>query len=865
LAEPGGLCLSEDAHRQVRGKIDAGFEDAGLQNLKNISEPMRMFRLAGQQEPATVSPTAEVTDRWRVPRVLLAPFRHLGSSGDAEALAAGITETLAAALSHFEEFELVDPGSAADLVATQGAREAGRQLGATYVLEGSLQLGAGRARIGVQLIDVEQGERVWSETKDYELDDVFALQDDITAFVASTLGEAVGEEQARAIAHKTAGELDIYELSVRGIQHLHRVNPEDNRIARNLFEQAVERAPGRYFPVLCLCWTYAVELINGWPSPRDDALEYCLDLMRDILRRHDRSAQAHRLMGRLLIIAGDQDRGVAHAERAYRLNPHNSDMLTSYGFALLWIGRTDEALRMIERGLEINPYAPPYYKAILSLACFVAGRYQEGLDALKGVEGAVAQSRFARIANLSALERLDEAEAEVRIVMQENPEFDLERLLAAYPFSRTEDREHLREALVHAGLGAKPAAPEAEKIDALPLPDKPSIAVLPFDNMSGDTEQEYFSDGITEDIITNLSRIHWLFVIARNSSFVFKGQAVDIRQVSRELGVRYVLEGSVRKAGNKVRITAQLIDAQTSEHLWAERYDRDLTDIFAVQDEITENVAGAIEPAILAAEGLRARSRSEDDIGAWDMVMQAIAAFMRMTEEDHSKMVALLEAAVERYPGYGPAHSMLSFALLFASQMGWTDLAEVRETAGKLARKALVLDDRDPWAHGALGYAHAMDRNSDEAILEYGKAIDLSPNFAGGYGWRAFVKAHAGLSEEAIADANMAIRLSPKDPLNVIYVGARGLAHYLAGRYDEAVTATEECSRLRPGFVAGHRLRCAALARAGRMEEARAALETVRELQPDISAGLLRRTLPYSSPEYLEKFIEGLRMAGLPD
>jgi TolB-like protein len=397
------------------------------------------------------------------------------------------------------------------------------------------------------------------------------------------------------------------------------------------------------------------------------------------------------------------------------------------------------------------------------------------------------------------------------------------------------------------------------------LPDKPSIAVLPFDNMSGDTEQEYFSDGITEDIITNLSRIHWLFVIARNSSFVFKGQAVDIRQVSRELGVRYVLEGSVRKAGNKVRITAQLIDAQTSEHLWAERYDRDLTDIFAVQDEITENVAGAIEPAILAAEGLRARSRSEDDIGAWDMVMQAVSAILRMTQEDNARAITLLEVAVARFPAYGPAHSMLSFAMLFAGQMGWTDLTQVREAAGELAHKALVLDDQDPWAHGALGYMHVMDRNSNEAILAYSKAIDLSPNFAAGYGWRSFAKAHAGLFEEAIEDAEVAIRLSPKDPQNAIFVGAKALSHYLSGRYDEAVRGSEECVRMRPGFVSTQRLRCAALAQSGRIEEAQAALEAVKKLQPDVSAGLLRRTLPYSSPEYLEKFLDGLRMAGLPD
>ena len=195
----------------------------------------------------------------------------------------------------------------------------------------------------------------------------------------------------------------------------------------------------------------------------------------------------------------------------------------------------------------------------------------------------------------------------------------------------------------------------------LQLPDKPSIAVPPFANMSGDAEQEYFSDGMTEDIITNLSRMHWLFVIARNSTFTFKGQAVDIRRVAAELGVRYVLEGSVRKAGNRVRITAQSIDAGTSNHIWAERYDRELTDIFAVQDEIAEQVAGAIEPAILAAEGLRASSRSRSDLDAWDFVIHGLSLFWQMTQEDSENAIEHLRMATEEYPKYGPAHSMLAF------------------------------------------------------------------------------------------------------------------------------------------------------------------------------------------------------------
>jgi adenylate cyclase len=443
----------------VRGKTAAQFLDLGPQKLKNISEPLRVFQAtaAAATGDAAAAPGMDASeDRaagdWRLPRILLAPFRHLGGHGDAEALASGLTETLAAALAHFEEFELIDPGSAAEPMAAQGASAAGRLLGASYVLEGSVQLALGKARIGVWLVDAASGERVWSETLDRGLEDVFALQDDITAFVASTMGEAVGEEQARAIAHKADADLNAYETMVRGIQHLHRANPEDNRIARGYFEKVLASRPNHYFPGLCLCWTYALELINGWPSPRDDALEYSLSLTRDMLRRHDRSAHLHRLVGRLLLLAGDHEQALAHTERSYRLNPHHSDMVMSYGFALVWSGRPGEGLEMLERAFAINPYAPAYYKAYLSLAYYLVGRHEDGLEILRSVQGTVGPSRCARIANLAALDRLEEARAEAQALRQEDPAFDHDRLLAGMPFKRREDRQRFGDGLRRAGL-----------------------------------------------------------------------------------------------------------------------------------------------------------------------------------------------------------------------------------------------------------------------------------------------------------------------------------------------------------------------------------------------------------------------------
>src|SRR5664279_1211778 len=392
--------------------------------------------------------------------------------------------------------------------------------------------------------------------------------------------------------------------------------------------------------------------------------------------------------------------------------------------------------------------------------------------------------------------------------------------------------------------------------------NRPSIAVLPFANMSGDPEQEYFADGISEDIITGLSKLRWFFVIARNSSFTYKGKAVDIKRVSRELGVRYVLEGSVRKGGNRVRITAQLIDAATNNHIWADRYDGDLTDIFALQDEITEKVVGAIEPKLLEAEGIRSQSRSSDDLGAWDMLIQANSLFWRLTKAEGQAAVAILRQLVERYPTYAPGHSMLAFMLLVSRQVGWIIMEPQLKEPAALAARAAELDDSDPWAHLALGYVAMTRRSTDDAAEEFQRALDLNPNFAAAHGYLGFALALDGRSEQAIDHIEQAIRMSPHDPQNAIFNVALAAAHYLAGRYTEAVSFGRKAMQQRFGLTNGHRIYVASLALAGQIDEARAALVRLQELHPENSIAWIERNIPYT-PGPMAKFVEGMRKAGL--
>jgi TolB-like protein/Flp pilus assembly protein TadD len=406
-----------------------------------------------------------------------------------------------------------------------------------------------------------------------------------------------------------------------------------------------------------------------------------------------------------------------------------------------------------------------------------------------------------------------------------------------------------------------------ESREALALPDRPSIAVLPFTNVTGNPDEDYFADGVSEDLVTGLARIRWLFVTARNSTFAYRHRTVEAKQVSRELGVRYVLEGSVRRAGNQVRITAQLVDATTGGQHWAEHYDLALGNIFEVQDEITRSVAAALEPRLLAAEGLRALARAPQHLGAWELVARAQAHFWRLTRADFEAAVIPLKQAVKSHPDYAPAHGRLGFCLAFAAHMGWIAGNEGggagMQASREHARRAIALDDCDPWGHIALAYWAMMERRTEEALAAFGQAVTLNPSSAAAHSHLSRGLAFAGRDREAIEHGRMAIRLSPLDPEMALFLGAIAVAHYTAGRYAEAVHDTAEALRLRPGFQGAQRLHCASLAQAGRLKEAAAFLATVRREQPDLSIAWVRTNVPYQTEELMDRFVEGLRKAGL--
>jgi TolB-like protein len=378
-------------------------------------------------------------------------------------------------------------------------------------------------------------------------------------------------------------------------------------------------------------------------------------------------------------------------------------------------------------------------------------------------------------------------------------------------------------------------AAAAETSPTLSLPDKPSIAVLPFANLGGDPAQDYFGDGVVEDIITGLSRIKWLFVIARNSSFTYKGRAVDVKQVGRELGVRYVLQGSVRKTDGRIRITAQLADAASGVHLWAERFDRLLDDIFALQDEITLSVVGAIEPSMREAEIERVKRKRPDNLDAYDLVLRALPHVYVAMPDEAATALPLLAKALAIEPDYALAHGLIAWCheILFV-RAGFHD--DNRISAIRHAHSALThgRDDGMALAFGAF-IIGMLEHDRATAFEALDRAHALSPSSSLTLSLGSVVFGYAGEAERAVDWGERALRLSPLDRLNYVSHHALAVAHFLRGRYEEAVSAARRAVQSNPGFSVAHSLLAAPLVKLGRMEEARAAAKQVLALQPSFS------------------------------
>jgi adenylate cyclase len=417
-----------------------------------------------------------------------------------------------------------------------------------------------------------------------------------------------------------------------------------------------------------------------------------------------------------------------------------------------------------------------------------------------------------------------------------------------------------------------PAASEAatptlspQLFRALPLPDKPSLVVLPFTNLSGDPEQEYLADGITDEIITALAKVRWFFVIAGNSSFTFKGRAVDTKQVGRDLGVRYVLEGSVRKAGQRLRISGQLVEAETGSHLWADRYEGSVEDVFEFQDQITENVVGAIEPRLRVAEMERARRKRPESLTAYDRFLRALSQFYLASRDGMAATLRLLEETIRLDPDYGPPYALAAQCHVYYITQGWTDdRAQDQAEGERLAHAALEHDRDDPtvlWMAGhALGF---LTQDYETALALLDRSLALNPNSASAYCFSAWSRCCAGFPEIAIPQVQAALRLSPIDRNIFMFQSALAVAYCMTGNHEKAVEWGQRAVQEQPRWTGGYRPLASSLAHLGRIEEAKAVITRLLEIDPTYSLDFIRRIYVPSAGRDI--FMSGLRLAGAPE
>ena len=894
LAEAGGICVSGTVFDQVESKLPLGYEYLGEQSVKNISKPVRVYKalmdpeavgkVIGEKRAAprqravlavvvvlllivsglliwrVASPPLEVASVEKMafplpdrPSIAVLPFDNLSKDPEQEYFSDGLTEEIIAALSSVPKLFVIARNSTFTYKGKPvKVQQVSEELGVRYVLEGSVRKGGDKIRITAQLIDAITGNHLWAERYDRNIDDIFAVQDEITKKIITAMQVKLTEGEQVQTAARGTDNLDAYLKCLQANEYMHQINPESNAKGKRLAEEAIALDSG-------YAWAYYVlgrgHMLDVWvktsKSPKE-SIGKAIGLVQKAIALDDTNVDAQSLLAFLYSMTRQYDKSIVQAEKALALNPNSAFAHFFVGKTLFFAGRLEESIPEYKKAIRLNPIPPSNHLWSLGLSYAFTGQYDE---AIKWCEKAVRKEPNDLLARMmmtvvySLSGRDEEARVQAAEVLRIQPKFTLDKFKKKLTYKREVDRERFLSALRKAGIPDKPP---------LQLPDKPSIAVLPFENMSDDPKQEYFSDGLTEEIITALSKVQRLFVIARNSTFIYKDKPVKVQQVSRELGVRYVLEGSVRKSGDQVRITAQLIDATTGNHLWAERYDRELRDIFVVQDEITKNIIMAMLVKLTEGEQARATAKGTNNLEAYLKSLQSNEYVHRANPESNALGKQLAEEAIALDPEYAWAYYNLGRAHQLDVWLGTSK--SPKQSIGKaigLNKKAIALDDTLAEAHGRLGFLFSMIRQYDKGVAEGEKAVALNPNSAMAHVMLGKTLVFDGRWEESIPQYKIAIRLNPIPPNMYLY--SLGLSYGMTGQYDEAITWCEKAVRQAPDSLWARIMMTVVYSLSGRDEAARAEATEVLRIQPKFSIKKSR----YKRETDIERFDGALRKAGL--
>ena len=847
LAEGGGICISGTVYDSIKNKLSLSYESLGEHTVKNIKEPVRVYRMRIGPEAAAPVVTAEkaglrkwqrrslvavavlavVSGAWAIwnfyfrpppiepasvekmafpmpdkPSIAVLPFDNMSDDPKHDYFSDGITEEIITALSKVPYLFVIARNSTFSYKGKPvKISQVAEELGVRYVLEGSVRRAGDRVRVTAQLIDAIKGHHLWAERYERELKDTFALQDEITGSILSALEVKLTKGEQATIRGKSTDNLEAFLKFLQAGWYLHRMNKEGDFLARQLAEEAMALDPEYAGPYIILAYCHVQDVFFGRSKSRKESLQQALKLAQKAISLDDSFPRSYLLLSTIYMFKKQYERAIAEAERAIALDPNRADAYSQLGCVLEMMGRPQEAIAPLEKAIRINPMAPSIYFRRLGAAYRDIGRYEEAIVQLKKAISLSPDALYSHLAlavTYSLADRDEEARAEVSEVLRIQPKFSLDGFAKRAAFKNKADIDRIFGALRKAGLPESPP---------LPLPDKPSIAVLPFTNMSDDHKQEYFSDGITENIITALSKVEKLFVIARNSTFTYKGKPVKVQQVAKDLGVQYVLEGSVQRSADRIRITAQLIDARKGHHLWAERYDRDLKDLFPLQDEITMKIITALEVTLTEGEQALVAGSGTDNLDAYLKILQARDLKRHQTVENNYKARQLAEEAIALDPKYSQAYRWLGGTHLIDVWLGSTKSPrESLKKAVELAQKALSLDDSLGGAHGLLGNIYIMRRDYEKGIREVQRAVELEPNGADAHVFLGMGLKYVDRADEAVPILKKAIRLDPHTPGWYMHILAT--AYRDIQKYKEAMKWGEKAVQQNPENVLSRVILC---------------------------------------------------------
>jgi adenylate cyclase len=901
LAEGGGICISGTAFDQIGKRLPLGYEYMGEQAVKNIEKPVRVYRVLMEPEQAgkVIGESGGKGRRWRwaaaaavvlvagalglwnfyfrppatepaskekmafplpdKPSIAVLAFTNLSGDAKDDLLGDGLSEGIINGLSKSDRVFVIARNSSFTYKGKPiKVKQVAEEMGVRYVIEGSIQREGERVRITVQLIDSLTGNHLFSERYDRDLKGILNLQDEITMKVLTAVRVKLTSGELARIYEKGTKNLDAYLKVLEAAEHKGgTVNKERVQRASQLLEEAIALDPEYASAYSILSTAYFDLVILGASESPRESLRRAVELGKKAIALDESNGTAHANLAFPYVYLREFDKAIEEAEKGVSLSPNSASGYWALGTALYSAGRPQEAIPFLQKSLRLSPI--PIHSQVLGVlagAYGALGQYEEAIATYKKVLQIYGPDHMMAHLGLAAtyalMGRENEARAEGAEVLRIDPKFSWERWIRVLPFDQSR-KDRLTEALNRAGLSDKPP---------LPLPDKPSIAVLPFVNMSDDKGQEYFSDGLTEDLITDLSKISGLFVIARNSTFVYKGKSVNVQQVSRELGVKYVLEGSVRRAGDQVRINAQLIDATSAQHLWAERYDGSMRDVFSLQDKINQKIVAALAVKLTADEKAQVGKKETNNLAAYEEFLKGREHYLKFTVEDLAKAMTCFKRAIELDPNYRRARAALALLYYNIAARGpiMQDALKINYGEARLrARQYLMNAMEEPISvtYMLSGLMNLTLRQWDEAISQFEKALALDPNDPLLYVGLTWVLSMSGRPAEGMEYAKSGMRLDPLNPAR--YLAQIGVAHFCMGEWQEAVTPSEQALKLNPEEGIWAAVLASAYAHLGRTEEAKAAYQVCRQR---VGTDLSLYFWPFKDSRVEESFVEGLIKAG---